>query len=1116
MMLVRSRVQKCLREFDFEALFVEELGWNRCAGQLEVAVGGANFALEMVAEKRGMVAFRCDVQPGERLPDYPTRRKIERMAAKSVHEHLIVYCDETEGTQVWQWVKREIGKPAACREHRYHSAQPGESLIQKLERIAFTLEEEEGLTLFGVTGSARKAFDVERVTKRFYDRFKAEHATFLRFLKGIPDEEVERWYASVMLNRLMFIYFIQKKGFLDADQEYLGQKLAQCRTKLGKDRYYRDFLCPLFFEGFAKEESDRSEQARKLLGKVPYLNGGIFMRHQIEQLHGDTIEIPDKAFEKLFEFFGAYRWHLDERPLRADDEINPDVLGYIFEKYINQKQMGAYYTKEDITGYISQNTVIPFLFDAAREKCKVAFEGERSVWRLLQDDPDRYVYPAVKYGVELLLPPDVAEGLDAARPNLLERRKGWNKPAPGEYALPAETWREVVARRTRYEEVRGDLAAGEVSSINDLITHNLDIRQFAQDVVENAEGPELLVALWNAINRVTVLDPTCGSGAFLFAALNILEPLYEACLERMQFFLDEWGEQARKTHPNYSKLFTETLKRVEDHPNHRYFVLKSIVINNLYGVDIMEEAVEICKLRLFLKLVSQIERVEDIEPLPDIDFNVLAGNTLVGFASLDEVRKTQEGNLGFGKGEVARIEEAAVEVDRLSALFREQQTRLGGAVTAADKENLRSRLGKLTDKLGRFLAAEYSVSPSRIPDKARFGAAFEKWSKSHQPFHWFAEFHAILSGGGFDVIIGNPPYVSAAKVRREYSVQNFATNLCPDIYAACVERSLHIVRHNGRFGMILPISFQFGGKFEPARRVCRENLSEIWVSAFSRNPSALFTAGLGVRNTICVGHAGDNSTRLIQSSRLQRWVEDYRPSLFQTIEYASLPVVLERYGWPRLDSAGIGNLFESLALRGWRLDSDCGRGNHSLRFKTTALYYISAFVHDPPSYDESGSDIDHTKVGTLRFTAADTRDGALVVALSKLALLWWASTGDDFDVTAAGLGSTPIRVSALPQTLQLCFRTLAKQLQSEMARNVIYTRYAGKWMGNYDVKEVRSLTDTADMALLKALALEHHWDDLELAYYRFLKATGERPGTLRAKPLFGRVLDSGHDDDENE
>ena len=83
---------------------------------------------------------------------------------------------------------------------------------------------------------------------------------------------------------------------------------------------------------------------------------------------------------------------------------------------------------------------------------------------------------------------------------------------------------------------------------------------------------------------------------------------------------------------------------MEKHPSERYFILKSIVLNNLYGVDIMEEAVEICKLRLFLKLVAQLESYEQIEPLPDIDFNIRAGNTLVGFTSLDAVRASHDGH----------------------------------------------------------------------------------------------------------------------------------------------------------------------------------------------------------------------------------------------------------------------------------------------------------------------------------------------------------------------------------------------------------------------------------------------------------------------------------------
>ena len=91
--------------------------------------------------------------------------------------------------------------------------------------------------------------------------------------------------------------------------------------------------------------------------------------------------------------------------------------------------------------------------------------------------------------------------------------------------------------------------------------------------------------------------------------------------------------------------FREVLEWLEGHASERYFILKSIMIGNLYGVDIMEEAVEICKLRLFLKLVAQVERKEDIEPLPDIDFNVRSGNMLVGFASLGEVKEALGGDL---------------------------------------------------------------------------------------------------------------------------------------------------------------------------------------------------------------------------------------------------------------------------------------------------------------------------------------------------------------------------------------------------------------------------------------------------------------------------------------
>ena len=139
--------------------------------------------------------------------------------------------------------------------------------------------------------------------------------------------------------------------------------------------------------------------------------------------------------------------------------------------------------------------------------------------------------------------------------NDVSKRDDWNKPADSEYALPTETWREVATRRTRCKEIREKLKAGEVRSINDLITHNLDILRFAEEVIANCDDPDLLRAFYKAIPALSVLDPACGSGAFLFAALNILERLYDTCLVRMQAFVDDLDRSGERHRPEKFRDF---------------------------------------------------------------------------------------------------------------------------------------------------------------------------------------------------------------------------------------------------------------------------------------------------------------------------------------------------------------------------------------------------------------------------------------------------------------------------------------------------------------------------------------------------------------------------------
>ena len=1012
-----------LQAFDFRSLFVEGLGWdNYITEPFVVRIKERDYRLNPIAEKAGFAVYECDSSVDNNVPQYPVRRKIENQVAKRTFEHLIIFTDPGRKTQVWQWVRRESGKPAACREQTFRAGQAGEPILQRLRSVAFTLDDEsKGLVISDVTSRVRKAFDIEKVTKRFYDKFRTELTAFGEFIDGITALGDRDWYASLMLNRMMFVYFVQKQGFLDEDPDYLRNRLRMVQEQTGGGRFqqfYRLFLLRLFHEGLGQPEAQRAPELSALLGRVPFLNGGLFDVHDLER-DNPGISIPDAAFDRVFRFFDGYRWHLDERPHREDNEINPDVLGYIFEKYVNQKQMGAYYTKEDITGYISRNTIIPFLFDAARKECRTAFGPDGGVWRLLRDDPDRYIYPAVGHGItwkardvqnptslykQFELPDDIAVGIDD-----VSKRGGWNAPAPDDYALPTETWREVVARRQRHAEVRVKLAAGEVKEINDLITLNLDIEQFAKDVITQSEGPELLRAFWHAMRDVSVLDPTCGSGAFLFAALNILEPLYTGCLEGMQGFVDDLERTDRPRSPRALSDFKDVLDQVGKHPGERYFILKSIVLNNLYGVDIMEEAVEICKLRLFLKLVAQLKTYDQIEPLPDIDFNIRAGNTLVGFTSLDALRQALTITPGGQhraisdqeRATLTRIEEEAHGIDWMAHEFRRQQTMLGGEVTSADKQTLRNRLRSLADELDSLLAAEHGVVPSKT-------SVYDAWRASHQPFHWFVEFYGIMSRGGFDVVIGNPPYLEFREV--DYDFRGYVCLGTGAIHALCIERSVGILSTGGCMSMIVPLALPSTQRMKAAQDILETESRDVWYANFAWRPAKLFDS---VNRALTIFAVTPSANSQSYSTNYQKWTSACRQELFELISYANVPRDRLSFWVPK-----IGTLLEHSVLK--RLTSTTtsvanfiGKTDHRIFYRTTGGLYWKVFTDFAPDFKVNGQQGRSSRQTSFSVQQQEQVQ-PLIASLSSDIFWWWYTiTSNLRDLNPADIRSFPIPQSVL-------------------------------------------------------------------------------------------------------
>lgn len=894
----RATFNRHISASSFRELFITELGWNKHKGQSTlptITIDETEYTINCIAERNGFQILTCVV---ESIPVKSVLQRIDVKLRRQANDYICIYI--LSGTCHHEWVA-----PVKNNEKRelvlieYSSLEQADFLFSKVAGLTFELDEK--TTIMDVRERIQITFAVnsERITKEFYAGFRKEHTAFAEFISGLDDNistkdnKNKQWYTSVMLNRLMFCYFVQKKGFLNSDTDYLRHKLEWVQKEYGENSFYksfyRSFLIHLFHEGLNAPSHDR--EFEKVYGRIPYLNGGMFDNHQLEQQYGD-IEVADEAFIRLFDFFDNWQWHLDTRITATGKDINPDVLGFIFEQYINDRAaMGAYYTKEDITEYIGKNCIIPFLMDkVAESSSRDEFKPNGYVWQSVINSADTYIYDAVKKGYsndwKNAIPDYIAKGLDITQPELLERRSRWNEITSEQFALPTEIWRETIDRLQRCEGLLYKINAGEIQHINDFITYNLDIRQFTYDLLLNAKDHHFVGNFYHALQKVSILDPTCGSGAFLFAAMNILEPLYEVCIIRMQ----EYNEQ----NPH---LFKEELGEIANkyRSNIQYFIYKSIILRNLYGVDIMIEATEIAKLRLFLKMVAVVEvdkRADNLglDPLPDVDFNIRCGNTLVGYANEEELNKDLDHYSDFleqlANQEFAEsIKNKMDVVARTYNVFKEVQL-----IQTEDRVNykeakieLQSRLAELNDLLNQRL----------FNATADTNKSYEVWLKSHQPFHWLAEFYQIIHGnGGFDVIIGNPPYVGYTRKNKTtnkaiidyYQVRNFETLPTSNLYSFCIERSQKLINFESKIGMIIPISAFANNSMKELQQLFKSIFSNLYVSTFHQRPAQLFD-GVLQRLSIFIGDKKNVNDHNIYTSGIYRWYSETRKLLFQSLSF---------------------------------------------------------------------------------------------------------------------------------------------------------------------------------------------------------------------------------------
>ena len=502
------------------------------------------------------------------------------------------------------------------------------------------------------------------VTKDFFRKVQAslfeDAQESVTWIAGFADEagrENKRRFVQTLFNRLMFVYFLSRKGWLTfkGDKDYLNALWRDYQATEGEHKnFYVDRLRLLFFEGLnnpRSHDTTSEPEADRLIGHVPFLNGGLFEKtgldEQVMLSSSETVTVvPDEAIKPILnDLFDHFNFTvMESTPFDVEIAVDPEMLGKVFEELVTGRHdSGAYYTPRPVVSFM------------CREALKGYLEGQDT---------------------------DVAP--------------------------------EAIAR-----------------FVDQRVTSGISSVASARKVAA-------------ALDEVTVVDPACGSGAYL---LGMMQELVELQTALFNVGVDQKGLYELKLH---------------------------IIERNLYGVDIDDFAVNIAMLRLWLSLAIEFEG-DKPPPLPNLDFKVLCGDSLLGPDPSAGVMV--QGTLGYDADRVRELGELKAAYMRASDGIA--KTQLRRQIEAAETAVL--------DALGDADVPEGIVN-------------------------WRVEFAEVFAQRqGFDIAVANPPYVNmvtmdrTASDYRETLRAHFTTARGGfDVFVPFVERGLQILSRTGLYAYITP------------------------------------------------------------------------------------------------------------------------------------------------------------------------------------------------------------------------------------------------------------------------------------------------------------------------
>ncbi len=524
-----------------------------------------------------------------------------------------------------------------------------------------------------------EAFSIEAVSNEFYNEFQPRFDKIAESVTGVEEENIQlrQDFALLFTIRVIFLGFVQKKGWLGDNDNFIGDFWEEYRSRFyGDDEFYSRWLQPLFFQALntppgqkvAYGNNEFSEETELLLQSAPYLNGELFRRKRtVDDL---DLSLPDSVIAEFIGWLFRYNFTIEENELYDEDlELNPEFLGIIFERLVN-KADGAIYT------------------------------------------------PRVE--VDLMCRLALLNWLD--KNSSIDRRE-----------LYYQFFREAGEGSQNADDQKdGNFSANEIKEIFELI------------------------------ESLTVCDPAAGSGAFEVGMLHVLNEIIVSLISR---------ERCPDEIKNDSK-WNDSFERK-----------KAIIGRSLYGVEVKRWAVWINQLRLWLTLFIDMpdKMRSSFEPLlPSLNFKVRRGDSLVqrignklfpvqGHANLPErvkkkiteLKKTKQDfyyNRG-GSEELVRQQEFGVFRSVIEGQIDEKRKQL----TAIESPAKQKRFAFHTQEerqthlheLDKFKEDRKAIKE----DIERLGEEIKALKEEH-PLIWSIEFAEIFyDKGGFDIIIGNPPYV---------------------------------------------------------------------------------------------------------------------------------------------------------------------------------------------------------------------------------------------------------------------------------------------------------------------------------------------------------------------